>query len=84
MRDRQVEKESAAARLDGCAVDRLADAMKLKLAHKRRQGRGGWRVKEDCTQADLSLMLREHVEKGDPVDVANFCMMLHHRKEAIL
>jgi hypothetical protein len=28
-------------------------------------------------------MLRAHVEKGDPVDVANFCMFLHQRGEAI-
>lgn len=28
-------------------------------------------------------MLREHVDKGDPVDVANFCMMLHQRGEYI-
>ena len=28
-------------------------------------------------------MLREHVEKGDPRDVANFCMFLHQRGEGI-
>jgi hypothetical protein len=36
-----------------------------------------------CTQQDLSNALREHVEKGDPRDVANFCMFLWARREAI-
>ncbi|HEM8535008.1 TPA: hypothetical protein U2Q23_001092 [Burkholderia multivorans] len=45
--------------------------MKHKLALARAKGRGGW---ETCSPADLSRMLREHVEKGDPRDVANFCV----------
>lgn len=47
--------------------------MAHKLAKKSSEGRSGW---QGCSQADLTRMLREHVEKGDPVDVANFCMML--------
>lgn len=31
----------------------------------------------------LSRMLRDHVNKGDPRDVANFCMFLWNRGEAI-
>lgn len=58
---------------DDIAVDRFAAAMKQKLARAREKGRGGW---EHCSQAALSRMLREHVNKGDPRDVANFCMML--------
>lgn len=58
---------------DDIAVDRFAAAMKEKLKLAREKGRGGW---EQCSQAVLSGMLREHVEKGDPRDVANFCMML--------
>lgn len=58
---------------DDQAVDRFAAAMKDKLAKAREKGRGGW---ETCSPEDLSRMLREHVEKGDPRDVANFCMML--------
>jgi len=38
----------------------------------------------NCPQQRLSDMLRVHVEKGDPRDVANFCMFLHQRGEAIL
>ena len=58
---------------DDIAVDHFALAMKEKLAIARAKGRGGW---QHCTPAELSTMLREHVEKGDPRDVANFCMFL--------
>lgn len=69
---------------DDRAADRFGAAMKDKLAFSRGMGRGGWEDKEACSQADLSRMLYEHVTKGDPVDVANFCMMLHERGERIL
>lgn len=65
---------------DDLAVDRFAEAMKDKLAKKRAEGRGGW---EDCPGEMLSKMLVDHVEKGDPVDVANFCMMLHQSNQRI-
>lgn len=58
---------------DDQAVDRFAAAMKDKLAKAREKGRSGW---ETCRPEELSRMLREHVEKGDPRDVANFAMML--------
>jgi hypothetical protein len=58
---------------DDAAVDRFAAAMKDKMTKAREKGRSGW---ETCLPADLSRMLREHVEKGDPRDVANFAMML--------
>lgn len=58
---------------DDEAVDKFAAAMKQKLALAREKGRGGWEI---CPPEELSRMLREHVEKGDPRDVANFCMFL--------
>lgn len=58
---------------DDAAVDRFAVAMKDKLAKAREKGRGGW---QECDAGVLSGMLRHHVEKGDPRDVANFCMFL--------
>ena len=75
----QATKRAADAQhSDDEAVDLFAQAMKAKMADARAKGRSGW---ETCDPADLSRMLREHVEKGDPRDVANFCMMLwHHRK----
>lgn len=71
------------AAFDDAAVDAFATAMKAKLAAARAKGRGGWQDKAQCTQQQLSDMLRDHVVKGDPRDVANFCMMLHQRGEAI-
>jgi hypothetical protein len=65
---------------DDHAVDRFAQAMKEKMAAARANGRGGW---EQCPPEVLSRMLREHVEKGDPRDVANFCMMLWNIGDAI-
>lgn len=71
-----------AAHSDDQAVDRFAAAMKAKLAKKRAEGRGGWE-RPDCTADFLSALLREHVEKGDPLDVGNLAMMIHQRGEKI-
>jgi hypothetical protein len=68
---------------DDVAVDRFAVAMKEKLAAARAKGRSGWSEKSDCSQEHLSDLLRAHVGKGDPRDVANFCMFLHQRGESI-
>lgn len=65
---------------DDAAVDGFAAAMKAKLAKKRAEGRGGWQA---CDAAYLSELLRGHVEKGDPVDVANLAMMLHQNGQHI-
>lgn len=67
------------ANYDNTAVDQFAQAMKDKLAVARGKGRGGWMIPEECTLEHLADLLVQHVAKGDPVDVANFCMMLHHR-----
>ena len=67
---------------DDAAVDRFASAMKAKLAQKRAEGRGGWDG-PTCNAEFLSRLLREHVEKGDPLDVGNLAMMLHQRGERI-
>ncbi len=65
-------------RADNEGVDRLATAMKAKLAAKRLEGRGGWH--NDCGIERLREMLREHVGKGDILDVANFSMMIWNRE----
>lgn len=72
------ENEQAAS--DNLSVDIFACIMKDKLAKSRAKGRAGW---EQCDPTALSAMLREHVEKGDPVDVANFCMFLWHLQQPI-
>lgn len=66
---------------DDAAVDEFAAAMKSKLAKKRAEGRGGW---QDMSATELSELLHEHVEKGDPLDVANLAMMLHQNGQPIL
>lgn len=77
--DDAVQDPREDAHTDDMAVDRFAAAMKAKLARKRAEGRGGWDNPEECSVAFLSHLLREHVAKGDPVDVGNFAMMIHQR-----
>ncbi|WP_426269209.1 hypothetical protein ACN9MB_13355 [Dyella kyungheensis] len=79
--DKTAEQLRAIA--DAAAVDAFATAMKEKLAQARAKGRSGWGDKDDCSQQHLSDMLRSHVDKGDPRDVANFCMFLYARGESI-
>lgn len=76
--------QQRAAHPDDAAVDAFAVAMKEKLAAARAKGRGGWNGNEPGMQQRLSDMLRAHVDKGDPRDVANLSMFLHQRGEAIL
>jgi hypothetical protein len=65
---------------DRIAVDRFAAAMKLKLFQKSKEGRQGWK---GAPAEHLSRLLCEHIHKGDPVDVANFAMMLHQNGQSI-
>lgn len=74
--------QAAPAHPDDAAVDALAAAMRAKLTKQRAKGYSGWDTTE-FTQQRLSDMLREHVDKGDPVDVANFCAFLAARGEGI-
>lgn len=60
---------------DDVCVDQFAAAMKIKLARKRDEGYGGW---ETCSTDRLAELLIDHLKKGDPIDVANFAMMLFH------
>lgn len=69
--------------LDNLAVDRFAVEMKTKLSAKRAEGYGGWDDPAACSPSHLSDLLRRHVDKGDPVDVANFAMMLQQRGHQI-
>ena len=72
------EQPPTQADIDNEAVDKLAQAMKNKLAKKREQGYHGW---ETCKHGDLVQLLINHVDKGDPIDVANFCAFLFARGE---
>lgn len=74
------EQPPTQADIDNEAVDKLAQAMKNKLAKKREQGYHGW---ETCKHGDLVQLLINHVDKGDPIDVANFCAFLFARGELL-
>ena len=63
---------------DEHAVRDFANWMIAKMEASRKKGRSGWR---SVPLPDLWTMLRERVEKGDPVDVANFAMMIHFDRE---
>ena len=67
---------------DDAAVDRFAKAMKEKMAASRAKGRSGWDDPNQCLVQDLATMLVEHVGRGDPVDVSNFCMMIWNRVQS--
>lgn len=75
-------QQLAARHQDDKAADMFAVAMKTKLAAARINGRGGWDDPARCTVEYLAQQLVSHVAKGDPVDVANFAMMLHQRGAA--
>lgn len=66
---------------DDVAVDLFAEAMKAKMAKQRAKGYGGWDDPAVCPTERLQQMLVDHIAKGDPVDVANFAMMLWSRGE---
>lgn len=71
------------AYIDKQGVTLFAGAMLEKMNVARRKGRSGWDDSTQCSAEDLNRMLHEHLAKGDPVDVANFCMMLWNRGEKV-
>jgi len=75
---------AAESKTDEEAIEAFAVQLKVKMATSRAKGRDGWHRKDLCSAATLSRMLREHVEKGDPIDTAIFSMMLQQRGECIV
>jgi hypothetical protein len=76
---KHAEREAWPA-IDDVGVDAFANAMKRKLAQKRREGRSGWDREEQCSIESLEQLLRDHLAKGDPVDIGNFAMMIYNRR----
>jgi hypothetical protein len=66
-----------AALHDDNAVIKFSRAMMDKMAAGRAKGRSGW---QDCPERVVWKMLRDHVEKGDPVDVACLAMIAWYRE----
>lgn len=74
-----IETFIRAAHTDTLAVVDFAAAMATKMHQAAMKGHCGWDNPEACTTEALQLALREAVAKGDPIDVANYAMMLHAR-----
>ena len=75
-----MSEKIAAVHSDDIAIDGFAAAMKAKMAASRAKGRSGWPT---ASSAHLTYLLVEHLEKGDPVDVANFAMMPHQSGQSV-
>lgn len=63
-------------------VEAFAKEMVEKMADSSRKGRSGWDDPDQCKVEDLADMLIGHLSKpnkGNFIDVADFCMMLHLR-----
>ena len=71
--------QAEAARADNLAINAFARAMSNKMRWSREKGRKGWQTRSNEW---LREILRAHVQKGDPVDVANYCMTIHQNVEA--
>lgn len=67
---------------DDAAVDEFARLLKAKLARAREKGRDGWQDPA-WTADDINRQLHEHAAKGDPLDVAAYCMFLAIRGEKV-
>jgi len=76
----EAEQAETDQHYDEYCIDVFAKLMKEKMAASRAKGRSGWDDPERCSVPYLQKLLHEHIAKGDPVDVANFCMMLGHYK----
>lgn len=62
------------------AVTAFAECMRQKLLQKARYGHRGW---DTCDPKKLAELFAEHLRKGDPVDLANFLMMLDYQKHGL-
>lgn len=65
-------------------VDEFASVMKGRMREASLKGRSCWHDKTQCSQQHLSDLLRQAVNEGGPIDVANYAMMLHWRGETVL
>ncbi len=78
VKDPPEKPEEASAIADKAAIARFAKAMVEKMAIMRTRGLRDW---ETCSSIELLCVLQEHVEKGDPVDIALIAMMIHQKAE---
>ncbi|MGS1024231.1 hypothetical protein [Burkholderia glumae] len=76
----EVSRAIDEASFDDAVIDAFARIMKASMAASRAAGRSGW---WSAPASELSASLREHVEKGDPVDVALLAAMHWYKGEQI-
>jgi len=62
------------------ALDAMVSAMSEKLYSKYLEGYCGF---EGASEDHINRLLHEHLPKGDPVDVANFCAFLLHNGQRV-
>lgn len=65
---------------DELLAEMVAHEMRKKLAQKREDGRRGW-FGPNCSNEELLSMLKEHVDKGDPIDIINLAGMMLARQK---
>jgi len=66
---------------DYLMVEQAKEAMLNKLAKKRAEGRGRWHHATLCSNQYLIKCLKDHIDKGDMVDVLNLAAMILARQE---
>lgn len=64
---------------DNLLVSLSSQAMEDKLCLKRIQGYQGWH--NQCCNEELLESLKEHIEKGDMIDVMNYAAMIYLRTQ---
>jgi hypothetical protein len=80
VREPRLKPRSADERNLCSAVAAFAREMEQKLLRKARAGKEGW---DTVAPESLARLFAEHLPKGDPVDLANFLMMLHRQGRGI-
>lgn len=60
-------------------IDRFAASMKASMENHRLQGKTGWADPAQCSIERLEELLRGAYLKGDIMNIATYCMMLHQR-----
>ena len=60
------------------AIDAFALSLKVKALKSQELGRKGWAI-PDWEEACREQML-EHIKKGDPLDVATYCLFMWYHE----
>lgn len=70
--------------IDHVAFSMFTTQMLQRLYFKREHnGKGGWWDEKSCTINHLIELFHRSVEKGDPLDIANYAMMIHQRGSSV-